>query len=76
MTERLRLVPDDATQTEGDEEEASPVHFYESTVTHAVTGERLVTLITIAPFAGMRLTKAQVVELRDWLNDWLPEAVS
>ncbi len=42
------------------------VRVYESSLPHAVTGERLVTIVFGGE--GTRLTRAQVAELYDWLG--------
>jgi hypothetical protein len=66
--QRLRLEIDSGT-IENDYGNFSRVHFYESSVVHAETGDPLVSIITSGD--GMRLTPSQVVELRDWLSQWL-----
>jgi len=46
------------------------VHFYQSDMTHP-DGSPLVSVVIKG--RGIRLTVGQVVELRNWLNDWLKE---
>jgi len=65
---RLVFEVDPATRTP-DDTPHNKVSVYESSVTHAGTGEPLVTIYSRGP--GMRLTRAQATELRDWLTEWL-----
>jgi hypothetical protein len=69
MIEKLKLDPEEG-MTEGYGEEGG-LRFYESSMRHAQSGKRLVTVITHA--RGIRLTAAQARELHDWLEAWLRE---
>lgn len=67
---RLRLFVDPGTVQE-DESHVSRTDFYVSSLTHDSTGEPLVSIASHGN--GMRITKAQAAEIRDWLDAWIAE---
>jgi hypothetical protein len=71
--DKLDIFLDSGAVHAGDENTAERVKFYESSVPHRFTGGRLLSLITVKG-DGLRMTEAQVEELRDYLDDWLGDA--
>jgi len=67
VLERLRLEPEPGT-TEGFGNEGG-IRFYESSLLHSETGERLLTISPVAK--GIRITVAQARELHAWLGTWI-----
>lgn len=68
--DKLNLYPDPGTEHAYDEGTCERLKFYESSVPHRVSGDRLLSVIAIGG-DGMRITEAQAQELRDWLDGWL-----
>jgi len=70
--EKLDIYPDSGTSHRNDEGQCERLKFYESGICHSETGEPLVYVISIGG-DGMRMTRTQVEDLVEWLNDWLAQ---
>jgi len=73
LTHKLNIVRDRATDVPGDNN-SERLKFYESSVAHPETGERLLSVIAIGGGDGLRMTEDQVAELAGFLKDWLEDA--
>lgn len=59
----------DPAATYGNDQRFSPIRLYPSSLAHRTDGTALLSVVCQGP--GLRLTRAQAEELRDYLDTWL-----